>query len=157
MGFVAGLRAPRGEYVAYMCPDGQIAPDDAVRTMRLAQECGPRHLVKVRRMKRGDGRLRKFVSRVYNFLFWLLFGAATADVNGTPKVLHRDDLASVDPRSKDWFIDAEIVIESVRGGIRIVEVPVDFLPRAEGKSHVRFSTTLEFLKNLLLHRLGIRK
>jgi len=155
-GILTGLDAARGDFVGYMCPDGQIWPEDAVAIVREMDHAGNGHLVKVRRTLRGDGLLRSIVSRVYNLLFLVLFGSITADANGTPKILHRSDLERVDPRSKDWFIDAEIMIEAHRRGLRVLEIEVPFLPREQGASHVRASTAWEFLRNMVRHRLGRR-
>jgi len=153
-GILTGLAEARGEFVGYMCPDGQIQPEDAVAVLRQMDELGTGHLVKVRRTARGDGWLRSIVSRIYNLLFLVLFGSITADANGTPKIMHRSDLERVGPRSKDWFIDAEIMIEARRKQLRVVEVPVPFLARERGKSNVRAATAWEFLRNMVRHRLG---
>jgi hypothetical protein len=52
-------------------------------------------------------------------------------------------------RADDWFLDAEVMIAARRLGARIEEVPVVFLPRAGGRSKVRYGTIVEFLWNML--------
>ena len=59
--------------------------------------------------------------------------------------------------SKDWFIDAEMMIAASRMGLRIGEVEVDFLSRNHGASNVRLTISLEFLKNMLLHWIRPRR
>ena len=151
-GIINGLRQARGTFVGYMGCDGQIAPEDVYRTWRAINRAEERTFAKVRRVSRNDGALRWFVSHAYNLIFLVLFKAVTTDVNGVPKFVHRDELEKIAPVSKDWFIDAEFVIKARRDLLTIVEVPVNFMIRAGGKSNVRIGTVFEFIKNILRAR-----
>ncbi len=150
-GILQGLAATRGAYVGYLGGDGQIAPADVVRVARaaLAGDCD---LAKVHRIERQDGALRKIQSSVFNGLFRALFLARCHDVNGSPKIMRREVYQQIQPGSRDWFIDAEILLGCRKRRYRVVDVPVTFRPREKGSSHVRVSTALEFLLNLFLYR-----
>lgn len=152
-GVIQGLRAARGTRIGFMGSDGQIKPDDVCRVWRRSAAAGPDTLVKACRIARNDGFSRWLVSRIFNLIFLLLFGAGTPDVNGAPKILHRDALQRIAPESRDWFLDAEIIIKARRAGMRLVEEPVEFMQRAGGNTHVRLSTLFEFLCNLVRARL----
>ena len=66
---------------------------------------GPTTLGKVRRRFRMDGFKRKLVSIAYNGLVWILWpGLGSIDVNGTPKIVHRDVLARMQLQSRRWFL-----------------------------------------------------
>ena len=146
-GVLQGLAAAEGEILGFMGGDGQNDPSDVVQVYRrLLQERVP--LAKVRRVQRQDGPSRVFVTAVANLLFRLLFGLRTADVNGTPKLMTRDLYETLAPRSKDWFIDAEIMIGCARRGIPYAEVQTTFRARKGGSSNVRWATLLEFLRNI---------
>jgi dolichol-phosphate mannosyltransferase len=154
-GILKGLEAARGGCVAYMCSDGQVTPEDVVRTWWAIQpfkQGGT--LAKVRRVTRDDGWLRWTVSRIYNMLALVLFGLTTTDANGTPKFFARGDLDRLKLTSKDWFIDAEVMIKSKQLRLNVVEVPIDFYRRAAGRSRVRIGTAVEFLWNMLKARFG---
>lgn len=153
-GILTGLQAAKGEFIGYMCPDGQIRPEDVRGILLTTKEKGRGTVTKIRRVERSDGLKRLLVSKLYNAFFFLLFGMVTSDVNGTPKMFHRDDFKRIDPGSKDWFIDAEIMIRTKHIGLQVEEIPVLFHKREKGKSNVRFSTALEFVRNLLGYRLG---
>jgi glycosyltransferase involved in cell wall biosynthesis len=146
-GVLNGLRAARGEYVAWMGGDGQIAPADVVRTWQTMVDLAP-DLAKVRRVRRGDGWKRILVSQFCNMLFPLLFPVTSRDINGTPKIMRRELCESLDLQSKDWFIDAELMIKLGYRGARILELPVVFLAREKGSSSVRVSSIFEFLANI---------
>jgi hypothetical protein len=112
--------------------------------------------VKAVRSKREDGLQRAIISAIYNQMFGIIFGAKSKDINAKPKVFKREAYNRLDLRSKDWFIDAEAMIQAQRNGFSIQELPIVFKPRRHGSSNVRFSTIIEFLKNMWTHRDGQR-
>jgi len=150
-GIISGLRLADSDYVGYMCGDGQTKPDDVVGVYRLIEQdkC---NLAKAKRISRGDGLWRRTISFVFNRLFWIMFRVPSQDINGTPKIFKRDWLENLYPTSKDWFIDAEVMIKARYLAMKIGEVPTEFLPREKGKSHVALATSLEFIKNMLSYR-----
>jgi glycosyltransferase involved in cell wall biosynthesis len=145
-GIIAGLKAASTDYVGFVCGDGQIAPADLARVMREI-DSGAYDLVKAYRATRDDGLIRKVNSVTYNALFSIIFGTRTRDINGMPKFWRRDVTSVLDLTSTDWFIDAEIMIKSCYRGLRVKEIPVRYLRRAGGRSGVRISTVLEFIRN----------
>ena len=150
-GIICGLEEATGEIVGFMCADGQIAPVDVIRVYRRLIE-GTVDLSKVVRVTREDGFQRRVMSAVYNRLFRLLFAVDAADINGTPKLMWRSRCAELDLSSKDWFIDAEVMIRAVERGFRVGEVPVNFAAREHGSSNVKLTTSLEFLRNMFRYR-----
>ena len=152
-GIINGLQNANGHYVGYLGGDGQIRPEDAIRVCQEI-EGGICDLVKAKRVSREDGLRRKIYSFVFNHLFWIIFGVGSLDVNGTPKVFHKDWLGRFGLTAKDWFVDAEIMIKATYLGLKVREVPVEFLRREEGRSHVRVTTILEFARNMIDYRLG---
>lgn len=146
-GVLQGLGAARGAVLGFMGGDGQTEPQDVVRVYR-ALERGDVALAKACRIRRQDGLQRRLITRIANLLFRLVFGLRTRDVNGTPKLLRRELYERLNPRSKDWFLDAELMIGCARAGLPYREVPATFRPRARGASNVRAATLLEFLKNM---------
>ena len=152
-GIICGLKEAVGEYIAYMCSDGQVLAEDVVRTFLAIRNTQRGTLAKVRRVSRGDGLLRKSVSWVFNLLFLILYGAITTDVNATPKIFHKEDLNFLKPTSKNSFIDLEIMVKCKILGFNILEIPVDFYERQGGSSTVRIlSKSFEFLKNIFRFR-----
>jgi glycosyltransferase involved in cell wall biosynthesis len=150
-GVICGLQQTTSPYVGFMCGDGQIAPADVVRVYRrLVRE--DLDLCKVVRVARHDGWKRKTMSRIYNFLFSVLFPTSSRDINGTPKLMRRRCYEELGLRSKDWFIDAEIMIKAAEMKYRIGEVDAEFRPRAGGESKVRLTTAIEFLWNMIRYR-----
>lgn len=145
-GIITGLSQAQGRHLGFMAGDGQIAPQDVVRTYE-AFLGGQYDLCKVNRVRRADGWNRVVISVICNSMFRIIFGATTADINGTPKIFRRSLLPYLNPQSKDWFLDAEIFLKIASVG-NVYEVPVDFLPRQGGSSNVRWKTLWEFVVNM---------
>lgn len=154
-GVLTGLERCRGRWIGFMCVDDQVHPQDVVRLYEIAAKAKTPKLFKVRRRFRLDGRIRRVVSFLYNVLTTALFGnLGSMDLNANPKILPREYLKAMSLRSKDWFLDAEVMIKAKRMGLPVYEMNIFALMRAEGVSHVRPATCWEFVRNLLYYRFG---
>ena len=146
-----GLSAADGEYCVIIDGDAQNPVEDVLRAYRELKRLGA-DVVKGRRIARFDGPYRRLISIVYNLGFRILFGTHLWDINGKPKGMTRSALERMKLLSDDWFIDAEIVLEAQRLGMRIVELPVIFRENEARASFVRGSAIVEFLTNMLRYR-----
>jgi glycosyltransferase involved in cell wall biosynthesis len=152
-GILAGLSECTGRYVGYAWGDDQIRAEDVFRVFDVLRSDGL-DLCKTTRIAREDGVERKIVSWIYNTAFELLFPARSRDVNGCPKIMRAEALQAIRPRSRDWFLDAEIMIKAERHGLKVGEVAVTYHRRKWGRSHVGLRTILEFLWNMIRYRVG---
>jgi glycosyltransferase involved in cell wall biosynthesis len=149
-----GLALARGRFLAVIDGDGQMPIHDLARVYRVIA-VDDLDLVKTYRLQRGDGRRRRALSFIYNLAFVLLFpGTFSRDVNSKPKIFSRAAYAKLDLKSDDWFIDAEIMIQARRNGLRIGEIPTSFHGLSgRHRSFVRPVAILEFIKNLMVYRI----
>ncbi len=148
-----GFERARGSSIAIIDGDGQMPLTDVADLWHLLQR-EDLDLVKTFRITRGDGLRRRFVSNVYNKLFHLLFpGTAARDMNAKPKIFTREAYEKLDLESDDWFIDAEIMIQARRHRFRIGERPTGFLGLTGRRSFVKPRAVLEFVRNLVVHRI----
>lgn len=153
-GILKGLEAAKGKYVGYMWGDNQI-PSEVVGEVfsKLLKE--DLDLCKIRRTARDYGFFRKLESGAYNRIFMVtLFGKISYDINGSPKIMKRRLYERMNLKSKDWFIDTEVMGKAKRLGARIGEIEVVYNKRGKGKSKVKFYVAMEFLKNLVKFRLN---
>jgi cellulose synthase/poly-beta-1,6-N-acetylglucosamine synthase-like glycosyltransferase len=150
----SGFAAARGDYLLVIDGDAQNPPEDLVEMYRR-MKANRADVMKGRRIARFDGPYRRVVSTGFNMLFMLLFRTRGLwDINGKPKGLTRAAYEQLDLRSDDWFIDAEIVLQARRKGMRVIEMPVIFRRNDERASFVRFSAIWEFVKNMARTRAG---
>jgi glycosyltransferase involved in cell wall biosynthesis len=151
-GAIQGMQAAEGEWVGFMAGDGQVDPADVVR---LYRETRPGYdLVKARRAYRQDGFVRGVISDVYVMTLCLLFDLPFYDINATPLVFPREWLKKLDLQSRDWFLNAEIMVKARILHLSIREITSVFRKRKGGKSNVRLATVFEFVFNILKYRLG---
>jgi glycosyltransferase involved in cell wall biosynthesis len=149
----SGLDVARGETVAVIDGDGQMPPSDVIAVYDCLRG-GGFDMAKTYRRERHDSGFRLVISRFYNVVLKLLFpGVTVRDANGKPKIFTREALGRLTLTSTDWFIDAEMIIQATRLGLRIGEVPTVFYKNPQRPSFIRFGAILEFIRNLVAYRL----
>jgi len=151
-GVINGLSAAQSSWVGYMGGDGQVDPEDVIKLLNLRQS--GYDLIKVRRTLRQDGFIRAWISNVYVMMTCLLFGIPFYDVNATPRIFRKEWLAKFQLSSRDWFLDAELLVKSQLLGLTVQEVPIVFQKREGGSSNVNLGTIFEFLSNIIKFRFG---
>lgn len=152
-GLLSGVPLCAGAWIGFIPADGQVDAEDVVRLFDALATAPEPMLGKVRRRFRMDGLWRKVVSVSYNLMVRLLWPRlGSIDVNGTPKILPRDLLQAMQLKSRDWFLDPEIMIKAHHMGVRVLELNAFARLRSAGLSHVRVTTCFEFFWNLLQYR-----
>jgi glycosyltransferase involved in cell wall biosynthesis len=150
-GIKRGLEAAAGELIGYMWADDFAGAKKLKRLVKEIRESNV-SLIKVTRTKREDSYLRKIQSACYNLLMRLVFGIKSRDLNGCPKIMKNSFYRTINLKSNDWFIDAEVMIKLIKSGYEFKEVPVDFERRKYGESHVKWHTCFEFFKNIAKYK-----
>ena len=147
-----GLSCAEGNFLCVIDGDGQF-PTESITHCYKTIKTGYYGLVKTYRKKRNDGFYRKFISIIYNLLFSILFpNIKSNDINSKPKIFTRDVYERMNLTSDDWFIDAEIMININKLGIKYYEFPTEFYKLLGRSSFVRFSAITEFIRNLFIFR-----
>lgn len=126
-----GLEAAVGDFILYTDADltfdfGQI-PHLLIRTSEETLVIGYR-------ANRGEGLRRWLLSKGYNLLCRAAFGLRVRDVNFACKLLPRRALNGMRLTSEGSFIDAELLIEGRKRGLRLIELPLTYYPRTRGLS-----------------------
>jgi glycosyltransferase involved in cell wall biosynthesis len=154
-GILKSIPVCSAPWIGIIAADGQVDAEDVARLFDVVKHTDGRIVAKVRRRFRMDGAMRKIVSILYNGFVWVLWPhLGSIDVNGTPKIIHRDVLAAMKLESKDWFLDPEMLIKAHYLGVRVLEMNVFARMRSHGLSHVRPSACFEFARHLLRYRFG---
>jgi glycosyltransferase involved in cell wall biosynthesis len=84
------------------------------------------------------GGKREFISRSYNFLLRRAMGAGFSDAQCGFKAMRADVAKKLLPLVEDtgWFFDTELLILAERSGMRIHEVPVDWVDDPDSRVDV---------------------
>ena len=85
------------------------------------------------------GPRREFISRSYNLLLQAALGARFSDAQCGFKAIRRECAARLLPQATDsaWFFDTELLVLAERAGLRIHEVPVDWIEDPDSRVNVR--------------------
>ena len=84
------------------------------------------------------GAKREFISRSYNLLVRSVLGSDCTDAQCGFKALRREAAAELLPLVEDdeWFFDTELLVTAQRLGLRIHEVPVDWVDDTDSRVEV---------------------
>ena len=105
------------------------------------------------RLARGSrvvrGAKREIISRGYNLILRGTLAARFSDAQCGFKAIRSDVAARLLPMVEDtgWFFDTEMLVLAERAGLRIHEVPVDWIDDADSRVDI-VSTALEDLKGI---------
>ncbi len=141
----AGFAAARMEAVGYMDSDGQLDPSDLAR---LLDALARADLAAGVRANRAEGSIRWALSRAYNGLATRTLAVAAQDLNCALKLVRREVIELVSPRTDGYLGGAEIVARARVHGLRVVEIPVRHRPRLFGRSKVTVRRSLAALVEL---------
>jgi putative flippase GtrA len=109
------------------------------------------------RLARGSrvirGPKRELISRGYNLLLRTLMGARFSDAQCGFKAIRRDPARVLLPLTRDtgWFFDTELLVLDERAGLRIHEIPVDWIDDLDSRVDI-VATALADLRGMA--RLG---
>lgn len=95
------------------------------------------------------GAKREFVSRAYNLLLRSSLAARFSDAQCGFKAIRRDVAERLLPLVEDsgWFFDTEMLVLAERAGLRIHEMPVDWVDDPDSTVHI-LRTASEDLKGM---------
>ena len=154
-GVLKSFAVCRAPWIGIIPADGQVDAEDVVRLREAVKHTTSPTIGKVRRRFRLDGFRRKVISIGYNgFVRALWPRLDSIDINGSPKLLHKDAIARMQLESKDWFLDPEIMIKGHYLGLRVLEMNVFARMRGNGLSHIRATTCWEFFWSIVQFKFG---
>ena len=99
---------------------------------------------------------REFISRTYNGILQTVLRVRFSDAQCGFKAVRREALALLLPFVEDqaWFFDTELLVLAERAGLRIHEVPVDWVDDSDSRVDLVSTATADLrgVWRLLLHR-----
>ena len=150
---ITGLRHASGDAIALIDGDGQMPPEDLSRLFKILL-IGEFDFVKTYRIKRFDGKKRKFISNIFNSIFRILFPKSYfRDINSKPKIFTKQALNEMKLECNGWFLDGEIMLEVKRLNLSFAEIPTVFHEIEWRASFVNWKAVLEMFYSLLKYRL----
>jgi len=130
-----GFAFARGELVAFLDSDLEIAPENLPTLMRVMRATDADVVAGVKDLQANQfPPLRRLMSRGYRGMVALLFGLTITDTQTGIKLFRRQVLADAIPRvsARRFAFDIELLVAASRFGYRIVEQPVEINYRRSG-------------------------
>ena len=136
-----------GKDLVFSLPgDYQFAPKELIT---MAQGLKDHDFVIGHRVRRNDPPRRKLQSAVYNLMLRIFYGCSYKDVNSI-KLFRKAILDKIRLESDTPFVDAELCIRAQRAGFKVVEIPIEHLPRlSQGASGGKFSVIWDTFSDLM--------
>ena len=129
-----GFSHAEGALVLYTDADLPFDLFETPRILRLMRVYDADIVSAYRYDRTGEGSRRYVYSRAYNLLVRAALGLHVRDVNFAAKLIRSEVLDAIELRSEGSFIDAELLARAQRHGFRIIQVGLDYFPRARGIS-----------------------
>ena len=147
-GVISGLNAARGKVVGWVDGDDTIDPADIYllyqKMLHTKSDVGFSE-----RVERGQNIFRKLESFFYNTLLFALYMKNFRDVNSKPKLIKEEIYKTFNLQSKDWFVDTEFCVNVHKRKLKFCRIFRKENHRTYGRSAVKLTTAMEFLKNIL--------
>jgi dolichol-phosphate mannosyltransferase len=164
-GFAWALRRDY-DVVGQMDADGSHQPEQLGRLLEaLCDPAAPADLVIGSRWVRGGSIEnwpvhRELLSRGGNLYTRALLGISVRDATSGYRLLRRTALGELDLAtiaSSGYVFQVDLVVRALRAGLRVVEVPIEFVERERGDSKMDTKVAVESLRRITAWGLGERR
>lgn len=128
-----GLITTTAKFVGWSHADLQCDPDDAFRAYSLAKDSYST-LTLVKGIRSGRDWKSVMVSRIFEFMVYIIVGLKMNEINAQPKVFSRKLLKLVVDPPVGFSFDLYILYNAIKYGYEVKEIPVKFPDRQFGVS-----------------------
>jgi len=123
-----------------------------IRRMVALMELTNTDIISAFRFNRAKKEFRRAIySFIYNLLIKILFRVNIKDINCPAKLFKKSIFEKVELKSNGSFIDAELIIKSIKRGYKVCQMEVKYFPREKSKSRASGpGVILGMLKEMIL-------
>lgn len=152
--FLTGLSHAKGEFIIIQDADLEYDPNDYSKLMEVMKQDNA-DIVLGARFKKGYHGLfiHRFGNRLLTGLLNLLFNLRLNDCFTCYKLFRKDTIKALNLKEQSFTIETEIVAKAAKKGLRIVEIPISYHPRAysEGKK-IRCKDGIRAIRSIIKYR-----
>jgi glycosyltransferase involved in cell wall biosynthesis len=156
-GILSGLRAAKGEILAWTHADLQTDPQDTLAGLEMFDDHGTDLFVKGRRYGRPLG--DRFFTVAMSVFETTLLRAPLWDINAQPTMFSRAFFETWDEPPLDFSLDLYAYYQARRASLTVRRFPVRFGERAYGMSHwnIDWRSKLKFIRRTAHYSMALRK
>lgn len=155
-GLWQGLSSTTAPIVGWSHADQQCDPADAFKAYHLLKQNETSgHKIFIKGVRHGRNWKDILVSRVFEFLAWMILGVKIFEMNAQPKVFHRDLVEKMKNPPKTFAFDLYAIYHAQKNHYKFATVSVLFPPRVHGLSNwsshflSRYKTILGIIRYML--------
>jgi len=155
-GILSGLRAAKGEILAWTHADLQTDPHDVLQGFALFKQHGPDIFVKGRRYGRPVADV--LFTAGMSFFETLLLYRPLWDINAQPTIFNRQFFETWQAPPHDFSLDLYAYYRACQAGLAIHRFPVRFGARAHGVSHwnINWQAKVKFIRRTLAYSFELK-
>ena len=155
------LELARGEWIIMMAADLETPPP-MVKTMLATMRHGNTDIVAASRWHTSGGfgdysRVKFICNWGFNLLFSTLYRTSLTDMTYGFRLFHATVLRRFVWQETGFAFFFETTVKPLRGGCRIVEIPVQWRRRQEGVSHFRLREYLHYIRIGIITRFQAKR
>jgi glycosyltransferase involved in cell wall biosynthesis len=151
---LTGLSHANGEFIVIQDADLEYDPNDYLKLVETIKQDNA-DIVLGARFKEGYHGLlmHRFGNRLLTGLLNLLFGLGLNDCFTCYKLFRMDTIKMLNLKEQSFTIETEILAKAAKKGLRIVEIPISYHPRAyfEGKK-IRCKDGIRAIRSIIKYR-----
>jgi glycosyltransferase involved in cell wall biosynthesis len=135
----AGFNKAKGSVIVTMDSDGSHRPEELPEILapilrdRADLTIGSRYINHKRVASR---KLNAFGVKIFNRLIQAFTGVATTDSQSGYRAIKREVIEKQKLYAREYEIESEMLVKTVKAGFRVAEVPISFEQRTYGRSGV---------------------
>lgn len=158
-GIVCGLRASRGEFLAWTHADLQTDPGDVLRAYDLIKGKDNPEKYFIKGARKSRPLMDAFFTHGMSIFSSVVLGQWINDINAQPKLFHSSFLKKLKNPPNDWALDQYVYFMAKKTGLKVETFPVDFSQRVHGKSNwnTGFFSKWKLIKRTMKFTLRLRK
>jgi polyisoprenyl-phosphate glycosyltransferase len=158
-GILSGLRAARGEILAWTHADMQTDPADALRGFAFFETAPEPETLFVKGRRHGRPLADRIFTAGMSAFETVLFRAPFRDINAQPTMFHRAFFKTWDDPPKDFSLDLYAYYMANAQGLKTCRFPVTFGERAFGHSHwnVNWQAKIKVIRRTLGYSFKLKK
>lgn len=144
---ITGFHAAKYEYIFYTDGDGQFVIDELAKHL---DKINSGTVLSGYRADRKDPLMRKINAFIFNVAYNIFFLNTFRDIDCSFKVYPRWVIEKINMRCTGALIDGEMLVKSKRLGLKVVQFPVEHLPRVHGiQSGAKLKVILKAMREFI--------
>lgn len=158
-GILAGLRAARGDVLAWTHADMQTNPLDVLTGLEFFEQARDPHRTFVKGRRYGRPLSDTLFTVGMSVFETILMQADLTDINAQPTMFHRHFFETWSEPPHDFSLDLYAFYMARRSGLDVKRFPVRFGERAHGLSHwnVNWAAKRKFIERTIKYSLDLRR